>query len=475
MKRTYSTRKHHKGGKVVASGAYGCGFIPALICEGNQTRPENIFSKFMKNKDAEVEWHIRSKVASIDPDQHYTIYPTSKCKIDPTKLSDTNDLNHCTKSLLSNINASNLSKSIIDNYTVLQIPIGGSPLDKVNVTDDSYTQYFRSIRKLFNGVTMMHSNDLYHLDIKPDNILAIQTSISNYNIRYIDFGMSRTPEEFMKDQSFPMMSNYMYWPFDFQLLGYYNAHTVADINKLIGGALNGFYMNSLLENKKANQVFWYDGPLHIPSHTYYANNNRIIGADHYVEVYMKMMAMAETDGKEELLRFILTGIDVYALGMTLAITFMTRTGIIYKKNKFYTLADSMIFNSTATEIDDPQLINISSMLYSLVSKMIYYDPFERISIRDAYVEYTNFVKTLEKYSGTIIAKPNALHYVTPALPTPEEIAALDKYTSNVLEVPKTTLKRKMGARNLLENTRKKSRINNTQLRRSTRIMDRLTK
>jgi hypothetical protein len=106
--------------------------------------------------------------------------------------------------------------------------------------------------------------------------------------------------------------------------------------------------------------------------------------------------------------------------------------------------------------------------------MIHYDPFQRISLRDAYVEYNNFVKTLESYSGTIITKPNALHYPTPLPeepPTPVEISSLDKYTSNVLEVPRLTLKRKLGARNLLEsNTRKKPKMNNSELRRSTRIM-----
>jgi serine/threonine protein kinase len=469
-KRKYKTYKCHKGGKLVASGAYGCGFIPALVCEGDQTRPENIFSKFMKNEDAEVEWHIRSKVAIIDPDQQYTVYPTHKCRIDPDKLTETNDIDHCYQSLLSNINKKNIKKSLTDNYTVLQIPIGGSPLDKINVTDATYISYFRSMRKLFNGLTMMHSNDLYHLDIKPDNILALETSGDIYNIRYIDFGMSKTPEEFMKDASIYLQNNYMYWPFDLQLLKCYKAHTVTDINKLISDSLNKFYMNALLEKQKINGNIWFDGQLHIPSGAYYANNNRLISVNDYVNVYMKMMNMVDTDGKEELIRFILAGVDVYALGMTLAIIFMKRTGIIYKNNKFYNLSDSMIIDNNIVELQDRQLIEVATKIYSLISKMIHYDPFERISIRDAYIEYNEFIKIIERYSGAILTKPNSVHYVTPVL-EPDEISAINKYTSNILEVSKKpTLKRKFGASNLLNNaTRKKRRINNSQLRRSARI------
>jgi hypothetical protein len=51
-KRTSKPNKMTYGGKVIASGGYGCIFRPALKCV-NKPRPKNEVSKLMTNKHIE--------------------------------------------------------------------------------------------------------------------------------------------------------------------------------------------------------------------------------------------------------------------------------------------------------------------------------------------------------------------------------------------------------------------------------------
>ena len=69
MKNTRNTRKNNKGGKVLASGGYGCVFTPALKCEGSKKRDINKVSKLMTDKHATQEYEeiisIKEKLDTI--------------------------------------------------------------------------------------------------------------------------------------------------------------------------------------------------------------------------------------------------------------------------------------------------------------------------------------------------------------------------------------------------------------------------
>ena len=51
------TKKNTKGGKVLASGGFGCVFTPALKCNDSNTRENNKVSKLMETKYSK-ESHI---------------------------------------------------------------------------------------------------------------------------------------------------------------------------------------------------------------------------------------------------------------------------------------------------------------------------------------------------------------------------------------------------------------------------------
>ena len=69
-KRTKTKRRRKiNGGKVIASGGFGCVFSPALKCKGKTSRESNKISKLMTKKHAIDEYNeieiIREKLEKI--------------------------------------------------------------------------------------------------------------------------------------------------------------------------------------------------------------------------------------------------------------------------------------------------------------------------------------------------------------------------------------------------------------------------
>ena len=67
--------KNDKGGKVLASGGYGCVFTPALKCEGAKKRETGKISKLMTEKHATQEYEeINSIKEKLDSIKNYEDY-----------------------------------------------------------------------------------------------------------------------------------------------------------------------------------------------------------------------------------------------------------------------------------------------------------------------------------------------------------------------------------------------------------------
>jgi hypothetical protein len=68
-RRTLKNKNGKKGGKVLASGGFGCVFTPALRCEKTKTRKRNGVSKLMTNKHAIKEYNeIVQRLSNIIQD-----------------------------------------------------------------------------------------------------------------------------------------------------------------------------------------------------------------------------------------------------------------------------------------------------------------------------------------------------------------------------------------------------------------------
>jgi len=136
-------KKNNKGGKVIASGGYGCVFDPALKCLGSSRREKNKISKLMIERHALKEYEeiltIREKLKNIlDYEDYYLLNGSNICK--PAKLTKT-DINSfkekCTALPKENIDKDNIN-SKLDEMMLLNMPYGGLPLDDYLFTDGSF-------------------------------------------------------------------------------------------------------------------------------------------------------------------------------------------------------------------------------------------------------------------------------------------------------------------------------------------------
>ena len=69
LRKNKNGKKGKNGGKVLASGGFGCVFTPALRCEKSKTRKRNGVSKLMTNKHAIKEYNeivqIKEKLKKV--------------------------------------------------------------------------------------------------------------------------------------------------------------------------------------------------------------------------------------------------------------------------------------------------------------------------------------------------------------------------------------------------------------------------
>jgi hypothetical protein len=198
------------GGKVIASGGFGCVFSPALKCKGAKIRRgKNRISKLLTKKHALEEYNeiqiIKKKLDKIpNYENYFLIDDFDICK--PAKLNKS-DLNSfkskCTALPKDKITQKNINQSL-NEVLSLNMPNGGLPIDDFLLKNNSYKNVINLnnnlINLLNNGIIPMNQNNIYHCDIKDSNILIDNSS--GFKARLIDWGLST---EYVPDidQTFP--------------------------------------------------------------------------------------------------------------------------------------------------------------------------------------------------------------------------------------------------------------------------------
>lgn len=206
------TRKHYKnnkGGKVIASGGYGCVFNPALKCEGSTKREKDKISKLMTERHATQEYEeintIKEKLDSIpNYEDYFLLYDATLCrpaKLTATDLADFRD--KCTALPKDDITKTNINTKL-DQVMALNMPNGGLPVDDYIYTNGSFQKIYalhtKLVKLLKHGIISMNKRHIYHCDIKDSNVL-VDDNESELKTRLIDWGLSVEYEP--SDEKFP--------------------------------------------------------------------------------------------------------------------------------------------------------------------------------------------------------------------------------------------------------------------------------
>jgi hypothetical protein len=188
--------KTKNGGKVIASGGYGCIFRPAIKCKTKKNISGQI-TKLMTTKHAESEFkeiEQFKKILSHIPNyqEYFLLDGFSICE--PEKLSS-DDLQYYVKKCKAlqkdDITIQNINQSL-DKIMGINMPDGG-----IDVGD--FIEQKKSSRKLVelnnslilllkNGIVPMNKLHVFHCDIKESNVLVKDNS--KLLTRLIDWGLS---------------------------------------------------------------------------------------------------------------------------------------------------------------------------------------------------------------------------------------------------------------------------------------------
>ena len=188
------------GGKIIASGGFGCVFSPSLLCKNSKTkkRKTNTISKVMKSKYIYDEYNeIKQMLHHLKHINNYKnyflIYNINTCKPKKFTKKDLKNFNNiCTALPKDKITKNNINTKL-DELMILNMPYGGIPIDDFIIKKKSMHAIKKLnnqlIKLLINGIIKMNNKHVFHNDIKDSNIL-IQVKNKKIYTRLIDWGLA---------------------------------------------------------------------------------------------------------------------------------------------------------------------------------------------------------------------------------------------------------------------------------------------
>ena len=364
------------GGEFVAEGGYWCVFRPNHPCKSGKfaTSSSKYVSKIVSEDD---EWSIIKtlQLDKVDPDQQQLVYAVEKCDI----VSDIeiSEVGECTK--VPNFSAGVGDESQFDNLIIPYAAEG---------TYEEYDNHYENPREvvdiylqLLSAVLLLNDNNIAHRDIKPINIV-MDIYKGRTRARLIDFGLSAKIVESKslediddwapftkkyKDDGYSSdvgETSYPWWPNDIFM--------ITDQKDEIKELIHGEDYKTIVENilNFADQICYYRKSDAEDSNGWSPTIGSEAGSyfKSTVSLLKDVFSPINTIEPGDLHYRIQSKFDVFSLGAVMS----------------YDL-------SQWKELGDPPE-KLSGDISNLIDKMLNAHPYERITIKDAYVEMSSIIE-----------------------------------------------------------------------------------
>ena len=198
-----NTSKKYKGGKVIASGGFGCIFKPVLKCKSAIKRESSAISKLMVVKDAKEEYEdimkFKPELEQIpNYENYFLIDGVNMCIPDKLTKQDLYQFNKKCKALKKEGYTEENINGRLKRIRALNMPDGGIDVGDFIEENDKNIEKWGALNEklvdlLLNGIIPMNNHDIYHADVKGSNILVDELGRSErlgLVARLIDWGLS---------------------------------------------------------------------------------------------------------------------------------------------------------------------------------------------------------------------------------------------------------------------------------------------
>ncbi len=392
------TRKKIKGGKYIGQGTYGCGFIPALRCKGKTKRQFGLFSKLMRRREALLEYAKVSLLKPVDPKQQYILYPLDLCTPNLAVLGKNNPENNVGK-------CKGIFQNISKDSFILQYVDGGSNLLGRKFPIADYVKFFESLQNLFDGLELLHSKKLAHLDIKAENVVTNKV-VGGYHTRLIDVGFVTDVRKRYSKTS-PFNADYYVWPYEVRFTHpsfrnwQIDKYTVESFY-----AAQGYQMNYCPPEvfKTMNSTFkkdaaWYEGLF-----------NKVDSMKTVGEYQSLLLLSADVFSLGRLLSYLYANLVGHYSEYSLILIRDAKTNSNIPLSEIETIHGTKIYECQKAIAD-----NVSKPMYALIKRMMELDPYRRITMGEASRAYKVLIPLLREYLKAEILSP-AIEITHPGLP-----------------------------------------------------------
>jgi len=232
-----------KNNKLLGRGTFGCIISPPLKCNGHPSKPiqpnfkglsdlqiasaktkyisdlkgytslyKNKVSKLMLGPNADEEFANTRILVDLDPDNNFLIYPTSICDV------DVDNLHKIDGKYINAIQECEINFQVPDNnLKLLYLPYSGKIITKLILNHTNIPNLFSNLINILNGINILHSKNIVHLDIKAENILVSKDG-DNFKPKIIDFGFMMHIPDFFSYKNPQFFKSYFIWPVEFKFL-----------------------------------------------------------------------------------------------------------------------------------------------------------------------------------------------------------------------------------------------------------------